>query len=108
MKTKTMLTCLYHLRTYLIHVYRDRVMRKAVFGFSDQVRHKPGCKTTEYGRGLKFRIKEVERLYYMYLCSQNKGLISCLVTAQLICAFAFAYAKIRFSHYAGIHYICYF
>ena len=28
-------------------------------------------------------------------------LISCLVTAQLICAFVFAYAKIRFSHDAA-------
>ena len=29
-----------------------------------------------------------------YLCSENKG----AVTAQLICAFVFAYAKSRFSH----------
>ena len=29
---------------------------------------------------------------------KTKALISCKVTAQLICAFVFAYAKIRFSH----------
>ena len=27
-----------------------------------------------------------------------KALISCAVTVQLICAFVFAYARIRFSH----------
>ena len=30
--------------------------------------------------------------------AKTKALISCEVTAQLICAFVFAYAKIRFSH----------
>ena len=33
----------------------------------------------------------------MYLCSENKG----AVTAQLICAFVFAYAKSSFSHDAS-------
>ena len=42
-------------------------------------------------RGLKL----VEGLYY--LCSENKGADQLRVTAQLICAFIFAYAKIRFS-----------
>ena len=31
--------------------------------------------------------------------AKTKALISCAVTAQLICAFVFAYAKNRFSHY---------
>ena len=39
-------------------------MRKPVFGFSDQVRH-------EIARGLKFRIKVEEGLYFP--CSENKG-----------------------------------
>ena len=30
--------------------------------------------------------------------AKTKALISCAVTAQLICVFVFAYAKIRFSH----------
>ena len=30
--------------------------------------------------------------------AKTKALISCAVTVQLICAFVFAYAKIRFSH----------
>ena len=46
-------------------------------------------------RGLKFRIYEVEGLYY--LCSEN------LNADQLHCnrAFVFAYAKSRFSHEAA-------
>ena len=47
-------------------------------------------------RGLKFWIKEVEGLYYV---AKTKVLIDqAAVTAQLICAFVFAYAKNRFSH----------
>ena len=33
---------------------------------------------------------------------KTKALISCAVTAQLICAFVFAYAKSRFSHDAAL------
>ena len=50
-------------------------------------------------RGLKFRIKKVEGLYY--LCSKKKG------ADQLLCNHAdrlhlfFAYAKIKFSHEAA-------
>ena len=50
----------------------SRVVRKPVFGVSDQVRHKSGCTAQKIARGLKFRIKEVEGLYYP--CSKkNKG-----------------------------------
>ena len=47
------------------------VVRKPVFGVSDQVPHKPGCQPHKMARGLKFRLKEVEGLYY--LCSENNG-----------------------------------
>ena len=73
------------------------VVRKPVFGVSDQVRHKPGCTTTE--DGLKFRIKEVEGLYY--LCSENIG-------ADQLCGYrtadlglCFCIYKSRFSHDAA-------
>ena len=33
--------------------------------------------------------------------AKTKALISCAVTVQLICAFVFAYAKSRFSHYVA-------
>ena len=42
------------------------VARKPVFGVSNLVGHKQKMAT-----GLKFRIEEVEGLYY--LCSENKG-----------------------------------
>ena len=45
------------------------VVRKPVFGGPDQVPHKP--QSHKMARGLKFRIYEVEGLYY--LCSENKG-----------------------------------
>ena len=46
-------------------------MRKPVFGVSDQVRHNQSVDLQKIARGLKFRIKEVEGLYYPY--SENKG-----------------------------------
>ena len=54
------------------HIHMSLVVRKSVFGVSDQVRHKQGC-TQPYkmARSLKFRIQEVEGLYY--LCIKNKG-----------------------------------
>ena len=36
----------------------------------------------------------------MYV-AKTKAMFSCVVTAYLICAFAFAYVKRRFSHYAA-------
>ena len=96
--------------------------RKPVFGVWDQFRHKPGKVThnakqmslvvrkptfwfptwsdtswavqpQKIARGLKFRIKVEEGLYYP--CSENKG------ADQLICVFVFAYAKRWFSHDAA-------
>ena len=55
-------------------------------------------------RGLKFRIKIEEGLYYPY--SENKALISFAITAKLICVFVFAYAKSRFSHDAAHISVC--
>ena len=39
-----------------------------------------------------------KKRYCAIYVANTKTLISCTVTAQLICAFVFAYAKIRFSH----------
>ena len=50
-------------------------------------------------RGLKFRIYEVDGgTHYV---SKINALVSCAVTAHLVCAFVFAYAKGRFSHDAA-------
>ena len=46
-------------------------MTKPVFGAPDQVRHNPAVQTQKMVRGLKFRIKVVEGLYFPY--SENTG-----------------------------------
>ena len=46
-------------------------------------------------RGLKFRIKEVDRDCTIYVAI-TKVLISCVVTAKLICPTVFTYAKADF------------
>ena len=46
------------------------IMRKPVFGVSNQVRHKSGCTAIE--DGLRLEILDLERRIY-YLCSENKG-----------------------------------
>ena len=71
-------------------------MGKPVFGVSDQVYTNRAVQPQKMTRGLKFRIYVEEGLYYPY--SENKALISCAVTAQLICVFVFAYAKSRVSN----------
>ena len=49
----------------------SRIVRKPVFGVSDQVRHKRAVQPQKLARGLKFWIKVEEELYYPY--SENKG-----------------------------------
>ena len=55
-------------------------------------------------KGLKFRIKEVDGLYYLRVAKTN-ALISCTVTVQLISVFVFAYKESRFSYDAAHMYI---
>ena len=62
---------------------------------SDQVRHKPCCTITE-GRNLKFFAGFKKRNCTIRV-AKTKALISCAVTAQLICGFVFAYADCWFS-----------
>ena len=40
-------------------------------------------------------------MYCYYYAAKTKALISCAITAQLICTFVFAYLKSRFSHDAA-------
>ena len=48
------------------------VVRKPVFGVSDQVRQKPGSTTTQ--DGYRLEISDLEsRGIVLYLCSENKG-----------------------------------
>ena len=47
------------------------VMRKPVFGVPTRSHTNQAVQPHKMARGLKFRIFEVDRLYY--LCSENKG-----------------------------------
>ena len=47
------------------------VVRKPVFGVSDQVRHKPGCTITEYGK--RFEISDLVEEVLYYPGRENKG-----------------------------------
>ena len=71
-------------------------MRKPMFWFPTRLDTNQAVQLQKMARGLKFRIKKVEGLYYV--CSETKALISFAVTAKLICVFVFAYAKCWFSH----------
>ena len=46
-------------------------MRKPIFGFPTRSPTNPAVQPQKMTRGLKFRIFEVDGLYY--LCSENKG-----------------------------------
>ena len=76
-------------------------MRKPVLRVSDKSDTNQAVQPQKMARGLKFRIYEVERLYYP--CSDTNGadptptaLISCAVISQLICVFVFTYANAGF------------
>ena len=81
-------------------------MRKPTFWFSTWSDTNQAVHLQKMARGLKFRIEEVEELYY--LCSENKGADQFAVTAKLICVFVFAYAKCWFSHDAAHIYLLIF
>ena len=73
------------------------VVRKPVFGVSDQVQHKPGCPAIE--DDYRLEISDLgSRGIFTIRAAKTNALISFAVIAKLICAFVFAYAKSRFSH----------
>ena len=63
---------------------------------SDQIDINQALQSQKMARGLKFRIKEVEGLYY--LCSENKGANQLRNYRQADLHLCFAYAKSQFSH----------
>ena len=78
-------------------------VRKTVFRGNKQVRHKPGCTVKD---GKKFEISDLRRRRRIVLCvAKTKMLISCTVTAQLICSFVFVQVKCWFPH-VGDHLSC--
>ena len=65
-------------------------MRKPTFWFPTSSDTNQAVQLQKMARGLNFRIKKVEELFY--LCSENKA---------LVCIFVFTYAKCWFSHDAA-------
>ena len=70
---------------------------KTVFGVSDQVRHKPGYTTKEDDK----RLEILDLGSRGIELSKGADQLHSYCTAQLICAFVFAFAKSRFSHDAA-------
>ena len=65
------------------------VVRKSVFGFSDQVQLKPGCTASEDGYGLE--IWDLESRGSAFYVAIKGMLIRKAVSTKLICSFVFAY-----------------
>ena len=74
-------------------------MRKPTIWDCNQVQYKPACTVTE--AGWKLEISDLRRRGIVLCVVKRKVLIRCAVTAQLICVFVFAKAKIWFSHDAA-------
>ena len=76
-----------------VGIYLRLVVRKPVFGVSDQVRHKPVCTVTEDGQSIEISyLGSREIVLYIYV-AKLKALISFAVTAKLISAFVFTLCK---------------
>ena len=48
-------------------------MRKPAFRFSTRTDTNQAVQSQKMARGLKFRFKKVQELYYLHVCSENKG-----------------------------------
>ena len=68
-------------------------MIKSVLWVSDHVQHSPVCTVTEDDKRL-----DIQEWGWTSHVTKTKALISYEVTAQLICAVVFAYARCCFSH----------
>ena len=80
-------------------------MRKPTFWFPTSSDTNQVVQLQKMNRGLKFWIEKVKGLDCV--CSENKALISFVVTTKLICVFVFAYAKRWFSHDAAHLFLIY-
>ena len=66
----------------------SHVTTRPVFRVSDQVQHELGCTAT--GNGYRLEISDLGSTFYVV---KETALISCAVTAQLICTFCFSVCK---------------
>ena len=83
----------------LNHVYLSLVVKKPVSGFPTMSDTNQAVQPQKMARGSKFRIYEVEGLYYS--CSENKGADQLRGYREADPRLCFAYAKSRFSHDAA-------
>ena len=73
------------------------VVRKPVFGVSNQVPHIQGCTITKDDKRLEISYLGCRGIVLQCIhLAKIKALISFAVTAKLICVFVFAYAKAGF------------
>ena len=85
---------------FLVEISKmSRIARNLSLVFPTRSVTNQAVQPQKMARGLKFRIKEVEGLYY--LCRENKGTDQLRATVKLICVFVLVYAKSRFSHDAA-------
>ena len=73
-------------------------MRKPAIWVSDQGRQNWPVQSQKQARSLKVWILEEQGWDCPFCVAKTKMLISCAVTAHLICAVVFAYVKCLFSH----------
>ena len=78
--------------TKSIYINLSHVKRKPVFRVSDTVLHKPACIVAKEGNKLELLIISKRRIVLSEK-AKTEALISCAVTAQLLCAFVFTHAK---------------
>ena len=71
-------------------------MRKRCTGFPTRSDTNRVAQPQKVARGLKFRIKKVEGLYY--ICGENKGAGQLCSYCEADLRFVFAYARSWFSH----------
>ena len=65
------------------------LIKKPILGFRTRSNSNWAVQPEKIARCLKFRIKKVERLFYL----KTKALISCTISGQLILTLVFAYAN---------------
>ena len=69
----------------------SRVMRKSTFWFPTWSNTNQAVQLQKTARGLKFRIKKVEGLYHLHVCSENEA-------ADQLRGFCEADLRLLFSH----------
>ena len=71
--------------------YMSRIARNPVFGVSNPVATQTAVQPQKMPRGLNFGFRN-KRDWAIYV-AKTRALISCAITAHLICTFVFTYAK---------------